>query len=252
MSSKSRAGIYLLIGTIVFIIGLVFIYEEIIALGVLFIGIASPLLFVGFSTLFSDDTIEVHVNEPIKCINIDESEPKNEHTTPPLGSLLAAIDLTLMALDDAFAKKSKHINKKATAKLDYSIYLFFKNYCLLCNTQNEKLVTYYIQFAFDRLIEHFSSIMSENKVKQIIDDRITEYDHIIQTSNNFVEDITYAIEQHLIKDLYFQNSENESIAIAGANTQFEITVELALLNDHIAYKINPIYDNLISEWNKNI
>ena len=127
MSSKSRAGIYLLIGTIVFIIGLVFIYEEIIALGVLFIGIASPLLFAGFFLLFSDDTIEVPLHEPIKCINIDESEPKNEHTTPPLGSLLAAIDLTLMALDDAFAKKSKHINKKATAKLDYSIYLFFKN-----------------------------------------------------------------------------------------------------------------------------
>lgn len=249
MSSKSRAGIYLLIGTIVFIIGLVFIYEEVIALGILFIGVASPLLFVGFSTLFSDDTVEVSVHEPIKCINIDESEPKKEHTTPPLGSLLAAIDLTLMALDDAFDKKSKHISRKATAKLDFSIYLFFKYYCALCNTQNEALVTYYIQFALDSLKEHFSSKMSESKVDRIIDDRIIEYDRIVQTSGNFAEDITDAMEQHLIQDLYYTNPGDETVFIADANTRLEINVELIVINEYISYKINPIYDNLISEWN---
>ena len=241
MNKKSRGLVYILIGTIFFVIGLALVYEELITLGVIIIAIAGVPIFTGFSVLFNDDSPQSQSEA--------EEEVKKEHTIPPLGSLLAAIDLTIMALDEAFDKKSKHIYKKVTAKLDYSIYLFFKNYCILCNTQNETLVTYYIQFALDRLKEHFSSKMSENKIDRIIDERISEYDRIVQTSDNFVEEITYAIEQHLIKDLYCQNAKNESIAIAGEDTHFEINLELFVLNDYISYKINPIYDNLISEWN---
>ena len=128
---KKRAIIYILIGTLLLILGLIFVFDDIISIAVLFIGAAGALIFPGFLMLSSNDEDEKRSKKILS--------QKPSASTGTLGFLLACIDLTVTAIDEALEKKSKHAYKKNTSRLDYSIYWFFKSYYIICSAQNEAL-----------------------------------------------------------------------------------------------------------------
>lgn len=244
---KKRAIIYILIGTLLLILGLIFVYDNIISIAVLFIGAAGALIFPGFLMLSSNNKDE---RESKKIIS---QKPSASNGT--LGFLLACIDLTITAIDEALEKKSKHAYKKNTSRLDYSIYWFFKSYYIICSAQNEALAEAFSTYFLDRLKEHYLPVLSESRIDNIIDTRLVEYQKIIHTSKTtkeLSESLCCAIEQHIIKDLWFPDLASDDIAIAGSSNQLEVTFEIASMNDYIFTKVGKMYDELIIKWDNSI
>lgn len=244
---KKRAIIYILIGTLLLILGLVFVYDDIISIAVLFIGAAGALIFPGFLMLSSNNKDE----RKNKKILFQKPYASNS----PLGSLLACIDITITAIDEALEKNSKHAYKKNTSRLDYSIYWFFKSYCIICSAQNEALAEAFSTYFLDRLKEHYLPILSESRIDNIIDTRLVEYQKIIHTSETtkeLSESLCCAIEQHIIKDLWFPDLALDDIAIADPSNQLEVTLEIASMNDYIFTKVGKMYDELIVKWDNSI
>ena len=112
---KKRAIVYIILGSVLLIFGLMSIYDNLIGLGVVLIGAAGALTFPGFFILFSNDE-EKHKKHPSQKLS-----PSN----PPIGSTMAVIDITFSRIETAISTDSIYICQKATAQLDYFFYLFF-------------------------------------------------------------------------------------------------------------------------------
>lgn len=243
MYTKKRGFVYIAIGTILFIIGLALIYSDLITIGVVFVAFGGAFTLPGFFVITSKD-------EP-DSKNYNGSYQKKSFETPRYNrtdnienTVLSHLEL----IDSAFSKCSKLIYKRTTAQLDYCIYVFFKSYIIICNARIEELASTYARIAFDRIVDHFSSRMDEAKINRIIDQRLEEYDEIVRTSESFMDPFMFAVEQHLIKDLFFESDEFNEIAITGADKQFEIISEIFILDQYIFPQITHRYDKVIEEW----
>lgn len=236
---KNRAIIYILIGALLLILGLIFVYDDMIGIGVLLIGAAGALIFPGFFMLFSDNEDEKKAQKL--------TSPRSS-ASPPIGSTMAVIDITFSYTETAISTDSIYICQKATAQLDYFFYLFFINYIIICSTNNEQFVMTYANLFIQKLKDYFSGKIAKSKIEQIINDRIAEYDKIMADSENPLQELQFAVEQHLVKDIWFLNSADESIDIIGIDKQLEIRSEIENISEHVFDQTESHYKTLYERW----
>ena len=243
MKNKAVGTSQLFLGILLFIIGVLLACDSFIFLGFSILAIACIPTYKGIINLITEAPTQHNYKK----------DNKNNAPSKPLGSLLACIDLTIIAIDEALEKKSKHAYKKSTSRLDYSIYWFFKSYYIICSAQNEPLAEAYSIYFLDRLKEHYLSRLSGRRIDDIIDNRLKEYQGIVynsETTKELAESLGYAIEQHIIKDLWFPDLVSDAIAVTDPFKQLEVTVEITSMNDYIFTKVGKMYDELIVKWKK--
>ena len=215
------------------------IYEDLIGLGVVLIGAAGALTFPGFFMLFSND------KENHKKSSLSKLSPSN----PPIGSTMAVIDITFSRIEATISTDSIYICQKATAQLDYFFYLFFINYIIICSTNNKQFVMTYAKLYQQKLKDHFSGKITKSKIDKIINDRIAEYDKIMAKSENFLRELQCAVEQHLVKDIWFPDVDDDLIGIVGIEEQLEIRSEIENISEYIFDQTEDHYKKLYELWN---
>lgn len=201
MNNKSRGLIYILVGTIIFIIGLTLVYEDQITLGVVISGIAAIINFTGFSVLSYKD--------PEK----KAEEIKQQREAEILAYINSVVISTIVSINDALSTNSKYINQRATAKLDYSIYSFMQFYYMLCASKNTYFLEVFSSLFMQKIKYYFSSMMEPSKIERILDERIDRYDYIMNSYTGSQKDelmYTTAVD-YIAEDLYFASEQKGDI-----------------------------------------
>lgn len=201
MDHKKRGLLYLLFGTLIFIIGLTLIYEDYVTIGVVVSGLASIITFTGFSTILNKDPEEKSKAE------------KKKQEAKAIAYINSVIISTIASIDNAFSTNSQYINKRATAKLDYSIYIFVQFYYKLCASKNAYLLEAFIALVEQKLKFTYSSMMDIPKINRILDERINKYDLILQTHSGAAKDelLYVTIVDYIAEDLYLSSERKGDI-----------------------------------------
>ena len=259
MENNSKGIIKIFAGIFCFMLGMTFASTDITGLAVIFFIICAVLIIIGITDLVAKENNQVNFTdqEKIDFAKQQEEAPHNSQSQKeeqasfsPLAYTNLAVNLTILSADEALSNHSKHVNQRATAKLDYTIYVLFSYYCALCNLRNEELVDNFSRLCYIRLKQHFSPLMDENKINRIIDERLEKYDFIMQNCQNKIEAINDTLELYITKDLWFPDYTGDAIPIADVRRQLELRLELIELDKYVGEKVSSIYDKLIAVSNK--
>lgn len=139
------------------------------------------------------------------------------------------------------------IKQKATARLDYAIYIFFNLYCSLGTPNNEEFMMKFAEMYEKILKERFSNeIQSASLLNAVFDSRLISYDSIMRTSEDKDGDLIYQITQFIAKDLWLNEPLSKEWYIAGITKEFSLKMEITLLYRLIFDEIKPLYKELVN------
>ena len=247
MENQSKGIIKIFAGIFCFMLGMTFASTDISGPAAILFIICAALIVIGITDLVGKKNNQVNFAEQQKeAPRNSQSQNEEQASFSPLAYTNLAVNLTILSADEALSNHSKYVNQRATAKLDYTIYVLFSYYCALCNLRNEELIDNFSRLCRIRIKQHFSPLMDENKINRIIDERLEKYDYIMQNYQNNIEVINDTIEQYITKDLWFPDYTENAIPIVDVRRQLELRLELIQLDNYVGEKVTSIYEKLVA------